>query len=322
VRMDAPSWMPALRHALQTAEAAALVDVPKTDLHCHGLLSAPLTTYGMLLGRPLAPPPRLFGDFPSFVRYIMHNLLPALTGPQAVRRLVRASFARMIDEGVVYAEPSFDLFLPELIGVAVEALAELLAEERARVANRLTIAFEVGVSRQAPPEAALERLEAWLATGICRSIDLYDDENVREIQEFVPVYRAAEARGLKLKAHAGELCSAERVRESVELLRLDAVQHGVRAVESPAVLAFLAARGTVLNVCPTSNYALGVAPSLALHQARRLVDAGVTITVNSDDFTLFASGVSDEILNLGRMGFSAEEIARVVENGLRQIAPG
>ena len=112
------------------------------------------------------------------------------------------------------------------------------------------------------------------------------------------------------------------MRDSVEVLGLHAVQHGVRAAEDPAVTAFLAERGTVLHICPTSNRALGICASLEQHPARHLFAQGVKLTVNSDDFTLFGAGVSDELLNLARMGFAAEEIEQIIETGLREIPGG
>jgi adenosine deaminase len=96
------------------------------------------------------------------------------------------------------------------------------------------------------------------------------------------------------------------------------VHHGVRAVEDPGTADWLAARGTVLHVCPTSNVSLGVCASLADHPARALFDHGVALTVNTDDFTLFGASVCDEILNLHRMGFSVAEIASVIETGLAE----
>lgn len=316
---DRRSWRETLRAGLQSGDLALLDRVRKTDLHCHGFLSAPRETYEEILGRPLPPPPASFAHFSDFSAYIVGNLLPALlNGPAAVRRIVRASFERAAAEGVVYAEMSFDAFAPELIGTTIEAFAELLAEESRAVADRTTIALELGLSRALPAAEMAPRLERWLSTGVCRSIDLYDDENLGTLADFVPLYHRAREHGLKLKAHAGELCGADAVLESVRVLDLDAVQHGVRAAESPAVSAFLAERGTTLNVCPTSNRVLGVCPSLDAHPARRLFEEGVRITVNSDDYTLFGASVSQEILNLREMGFGVEEIERVVGNGLME----
>jgi adenosine deaminase len=312
-------WKQRFRDALETCDRTALAGFPKTDLHCHALLSAPLETYTRLCGRALPPPPQVFGDFKTFAEYISTNFLPALTGAQAVRAIVAAALERMAADGVVYAEMSFDLLVPEFIGVSDEAFGELVAEECARVADRLIVAPEIGIARGLPVDMISPRLRRWLATGVFRSIDLYDDESLGSLSDFVPIYRAARECGLKLKAHAGEFCSAERVRDSVAALDLHAVQHGVRAAECPEVVEYLATRGTLLHICPTSNRALGVCESFETHPARHLFDHGVRLTVNTDDFGLFGANTSDEILNLRTMGFGTDEIVRIVENGLNEI---
>jgi len=315
-----PGWLPALERALAERDAAALTAIPKADLHCHGLLSAPLQSYERVLGRRLPPPPPVFGDFDRFTEYIIEHLFPALLGPAPVRAIIRGAFERLVDDGVVYAEMSFDLLLPDAIGLSPEQLATLLGEEMARVAPRVTIAPEIGINRALPAAELDEQLREWLATGLFRSIDLYGDERVGDLRDFAPLYERAAAHGLKRKAHAGELCGAARVREAVEVLGLDAVHHGVRAADDPATVEWLAARGTVLHVCPTSNVSLGVCPSLAEHPVRALFDDGVALTVNTDDFTLFGASVCDELLNLSRMGFSPAEIAQVIETGLAEAS--
>lgn len=313
-----PSWFPLLERALAEGDAGALVPIPKADLHCHGLLSARLETYARVRGRPMTQPPAAFGNFDRFSAFIVEHLFPALTGPPAVAALIRGAFERLADDGVVYAEMSFDLLVPDVVGLSAEQFAALLGDEVARAAPRVRVAPEIGINRAIPAADAAERLRDWLATGVFRSIDLYGDERIGDVREFAPLYALAAAHGLKRKAHAGELCGAARVRESVEILGLDAVHHGVRAAEDPDTTAWLAARGTVLHVCPTSNVSLGVCRSLAEHPARTLFDQGVALTVNSDDFTLFGAGVCDELLNLGRMGFSPAEIAQVIETGLAE----
>jgi adenosine deaminase len=311
-----PRWFPLLERALADGDAAALVAVPKTDLHCHGLLSAPLATYERVRGRELPPPPVRFGDFDAFTLYIVEHLFPALSDPGSVRAIIRGAFERLAADGVVYAEMSFDLLLPESIGQSAEQFAALLGEEVDRIAPRVRIAPEMGINRALPAADLADRVRAWLATGLYRSLDLYGDERLGSVRDFAPLYELAAARGLKRKAHAGELCGPEYVREAVDVLALDAVHHGIRAAEDRRVTAWLAARGTVLHVCPTSNYSLGICASLDAHPARALLDEGVALTVNTDDFTLFGASACDELLTLARMGFSATEIARMIETGL------
>jgi len=313
-------WRAALTQALTTKDVEALRRVPKTDLHCHGLLSAPLATYEQLAGHPLPPVPEIFGSFEPFGYYIVSNLLPILAqGLSAMQAIIRATFERFVDDGVVYAEPSFDLLLPGFIQMSIAEFAELLAAEAARVANRVTIAPEIGMDRSLPALELMPLFREAVATGSFRSVDLYANESAGVIDDFVPLYRLAADNGLKLKAHAGELCGSERVRESVEKLGLHAVQHGIRAVENPALVDHLAERGTLLHICPTSNVSLGVCQAFETHPARRLFEQGVRLTVNSDDYSLFGAGVSDELLNLARMGFAPDEIVQIVENGLDEL---
>ena len=287
----------------------------KTDLHCHGFLSVPLKIYEQVAGRVLPPLPKVFESFEIFNQYIFQNLVPLISNKKNLRTLIAGAFQRLVEDGVVYSEMSFDIMVADLLGLSASEFAEILVEEKSRV-SEVTIAPEIGMNRKLPPDEAFQKVKEWIETGIFQSIDLYDDESYGHIEDFVPVYQLAKEKGLKLKAHVGEFGSADSVRKTVEVLDLDAVQHGIRAVDDPRVMEFLAKRGTVLNICPTSNVALGACFSYETHPAKRLFDASVKITVNSDDLTLFGVTVSQELENLKKMGFSEHEIKSVVENGL------
>jgi adenosine deaminase len=96
------------------------------------------------------------------------------------------------------------------------------------------------------------------------------------------------------------------------------VQHGVRAVEDPAVMALAAERGVTFDITPISNVRLGVVPNLAAHPLRTLMAAGINCTVSTDDQLVFNNTVIDEYEALAREGgFSAAELARVASNGWR-----
>src|SRR5437867_12535220 len=95
-------WRTDLRRALACGDVAALTRIPKTDLHCHGLLSAPLDTYATILGRALPAVPEVFSSFTAFSEYIVTHLFPALDTVDGVRTLIRAAFERMIADGVIY----------------------------------------------------------------------------------------------------------------------------------------------------------------------------------------------------------------------------
>ena len=99
-------WHDLLRAGLANQDPALLKRVPKADLHCHALLSAPLDVYSRLLGRAPTPPPSRFGSFPKFIENIVRELMPAMTGLVAVRALVAGALDRMIDALEKYAEPT------------------------------------------------------------------------------------------------------------------------------------------------------------------------------------------------------------------------
>jgi adenosine deaminase len=315
------SWEAELAQALETRDLDTIRRLPKTDLHCHGSLSAAREEYSVYSDRPVPPPPAVFETFAHFTQYLIKGFLPALTSsPTNVRALLRAALERTANDGVVYAEMSFDLMLPDFLKIPSEQFCEIVKDECEAIRPRLRVTPEIGVGRYLAPDNALSRVDRWLSTEVFRSIDLYDDEAINQgrVEGFVSLYNRARSEGLKLKAHAGELLGPETVRHALETLNLDAIQHGVRAVEDPELLELLAKRGTTLHVCPTSNVMLKVAKSLEEHPALKLHRSGVRITVNTDDYAIFGSSVSEEILKLTDMGFSTDEVIAVVRNGLEE----
>jgi hypothetical protein len=104
---------------------------------------------------------------------------------------------------------------------------------------------------------------------------------------------------------------------AVEVLELDEVQHGIAAAESATVMRFLADRQIRLNICPTSNLLLGRVARLQDHPIRKLFDAGVKVTVNSDDAIVSGVGVSEDFLRLYQAGvFTAAELDLIRRRGL------
>ncbi len=111
---------------------------------------------------------------------------------------------------------------------------------------------------------------------------------------------------------------ADDVRRAVEELELDEIQHGIAAADLPTVMRFLADNRIRLNICPTSNVMLGRVKDLATHPVRKLYDAGIRVTINTDDFLVFGRSVSEEFLGLYQAGtFTAAELDQIRLNGLR-----
>jgi adenosine deaminase len=131
------------------------------------------------------------------------------------------------------------------------------------------------------------------------------------------VFRFAKSAGLRLTAHAGETMGPESVWAALEI-GAERIGHGIRAVEDPALLRHLRDRGIPLEVCITSNVATGAVESLAAHPVRRLYDAGVPITLNTDDPAIFGTTLSVEYaLAARRFGFSEAELRGIAQNAFR-----
>ncbi len=136
-------------------------------------------------------------------------------------------------------------------------------------------------------------------------------------EPYAALYEDARRRGFKTGAHAGEAAGADSVRRVVEALRVDRIGHGTRAEEDPALVTLLAERGVPLEVCPLSNVATGVVADIAAHPVRRYHDAGIPVTINTDDPGMFHNTLAEEYALLHEVhGFTPAEIQGLVLNAL------
>jgi adenosine deaminase len=227
-------------------------------------------------------------------------------------------------QNVRYAELIVSMPLHTGLGLPADTVWMVIARGRDRAMARYPIDVRLiyGVSRTRPLRESLEELEAVAETGVDRGwlsgIDLQSDERVGTPRDFAEIYRRAADLGLKLRAHAGELCGAQSVRETVRDLEVVQIAHGVRAVEDSSLVRELAERGVFLHVCPTSNVLLECAPSLRDHPLRPLLAAGVRCTLNSDDPLIFGTDLVGEYrLAVRDMGLSRSELAVLAKNGFR-----
>jgi adenosine deaminase len=132
---------------------------------------------------------------------------------------------------------------------------------------------------------------------------------------FTRVYQQAAAEGLRLVAHAGEEGGPDTVHEALDLLHVERVDHGVRSMEDPGLVAELRDRQTALTVCPLSNVALRVVDTLADHVLPAMLEDGLRACVNSDDPAYFGGYVDDNLAAVRAVfGFDDATLARVARN--------
>ena len=133
--------------------------------------------------------------------------------------------------------------------------------------------------------------------------------------KFARVFARARALGLHVTAHAGEEGPPAYVWEALDLLKVERIDHGNRALEDPALTARIAAEGLTLTVCPLSNLRLCVILEIALSPVRRMLDAGLKVTINSDDPAYFGGYVNDNFHAVAQaLDLSAEQIVDLARN--------
>jgi adenosine deaminase len=303
--------------ALVSGDLQAVRAWPKADLHTHGFAKADRDYVRKKTGRDIEPvkaPLRSMDEMHEWVRANIGELFAGRAG----RALgIEANFIGALKDGVTRIEFGDDVWMVTQRLGSPQELIDSIARIHARMAPQVEWIPQLGLSRHCKVQWLQEWMAPWLELGFHRVLDLSGDELAQPIESFQPLYRAAKNKGMRLKAHVGEWGTADDVRRAVEVLELDEVQHGIAAAQSPAVMRFLADHRIRLNICPTSNLLLGRVARLQDHPIRKLYDAGVRVTVNTDDAIVFGAGVSEELLGFYQAGvFTPREIDMIRQWGL------
>lgn len=210
-------------------------------------------------------------------------------------------------QNITYAE--ITVSIPEYLqqGLPLQEILDILGEDPPA---RPRVRWIVDLVRNYGPAAAetlLERLLPLLPPTVV-GLTLGGAERLYPPRQFERVYALAREGGLRTTVHAGEALGPESVWNALDTLRVERIGHGVRAIEDPMLVSHLAERKIPLEICPTSNVLTGVYPSLEAHPVRELYDAGVPLSINTDDPTFFGVSLAEELAGLRRLGFTTGEI--------------
>lgn len=231
-------------------------------------------------------------------------------------------------DGVVHAE----MFIgPQSFterDVPIEALMNgvLKAISDAQSAYGISAGLLISVHRhrsEAEAIAVLDQIEPWQNHVV--GIGMGGAERGNPPSRFANFYQMARERGLRTCVHAGEEGPAAYVREAIEVLAVDRIDHGNACLDDPDLVVDLADRGIPLTVCPLSNLRLNVVTDMKWHPLRAMIDAGLNVTVNSDDPPYFGGYVTENLLACHEaLDLSIEDIILLVRNGINAafIAPG
>lgn len=289
--------------------ADALRRMPKVELHHHIEGAAPPEFVRSMASEKGLDVSNIFdrkgaysyGDFLQFLDVYEQATKP-LTSPEDYARLTVAILEEAAKDNVVYLETFIS---PAFCGGGdVAAWKEYLhaIREAAEQVPEVTLKGIITAVRHFGPEAAKEAAICAQETvgDFITGFGMGGDENALTFRDFAYAFDAAREAGLRLTTHAGEWGGPKVVREAIEVLKVERIGHGVRSIEDPKLIDYLAASGIVLEVCPQSNVSLGVYPSTKAHPIEKLRKAGVTVTVSTDDPPFFHTTMTHEYEELSR----------------------
>jgi adenosine deaminase len=306
---------------------AFVAGLPKAELHVHHIGSASPAAVAQLSQRHAGhtPVPRdpaelaryfTFTDFAHFVEVYL-SVADLIRDPADVWTLTHQVGRDLAEQQVRYAEVTVSPYSSVIRGIPAEAFCEAIEDARRAVErdHDITLRWCFDIPGESGLEAAAVTLDIALR---CRpeglvSFGLGGPEIGFPRPQFAPYFAQAKAAGLHSVPHAGESTGPQTVWDAVDALGAERIGHGIAAAQDPELMRTLVQRGISLEVCPTSNVRTRSVPSLAEHPLPTLVDAGVTVTINSDDPPMFSTTLVDEYL-------VAADLLHLDRHGLADLA--
>lgn len=305
---------------------------PKVELHVHlegsanastliELANAGRTPHALpTLDRDALREQLVCRDFQAFLA-VWDWLRDLWLDPENLAVMARSYLERAAAQNVRYVEFRFNAAGPARRGLPLWTGLQAIAAAQAEAFENWGIrsGLLIGHSRHRPKEGISTAMVAIQAVerGLAHGLDLSGHETAYPVSYSRDAFARARSAGLRITAHAGEWAGPESVWGAIRHLHAERIGHGVRSCEDPELINYLRQQGIPLEICPTSNVCTGVYPSLAEHPIRRLYEAGVKVTVSSDDPPLFGTDPDREYALLESVyGFTPEEIAEVTLNAV------
>jgi adenosine deaminase len=302
--------------------------VPKVELHLHLEGAIPQEALWQLMQKYGGDPnvsdlqalQRKFQyrDFPHFIEtWVWKNRF--LREYEDFTLIAEAVAKNLVRQNVKYAEMFYtpsDFFRHDL---EVQRLTAAIRSGLGRV-KQIEIGLILDFCRDRGPENADRNLDAVkevkllgvIGVGIGGSEQNYPPE------PFAGVYEKARQLGFHTGAHAGEAAGPESIWGAIRSLKVERIGHGTRAIEDETLVRYLAEKQIPLECCPLSNVRTGVVKSIEAHPVKKFFDAGLLVTVNTDDPAMFGNSLAQEYQRLEeRLGFSQDEVRKVILNGVK-----
>ncbi len=304
--------------------------LPKVELHLHieGTLEPEMmcslaAKHGIPLPYGSAEAARAaykFSDLQSFLD-LYYAGCSVLRDRRDFYALAMAYFTRAHADNVVHAELFFDPQTHTARGIPLEVVISGLRDAMEDALRRYGLSSELILCflRHLPEADALATLDAALPfRSDITGVGLDSGERGNPPSKFERVFARARALGLRAVAHAGEEGPADYIREALDLLKVERIDHGVRCDEDADLVDRLVREQVPLTVCPLSNLKLCVVRDLGDHNFARLLRRGVAVTINSDDPAYFGGYIADNYrATAAALELTAEELVAVAQNAVR-----
>ena len=291
-----------------------IAGLPKAELHVHHVGSASPRIVAELAARhpdtKVPTDPELvaeyfrFRDFAHFIEVYL-TVVDLLQTPDDVRTLTYEIARDMSRQQIRYAELTCTPYTSVIRGIAPEAYVEAIEDARVAAERDLGVVlrwiFDIPGESGLPAADETTRIATDIPCDGLVAFGLGGPEIGVPRPQFKPFFDRARAAGLHSVPHAGETTGPETVWDAVKLLGAERIGHGTAAAQDPALLAHLAAEGIALEVCPTSNVATGAITLLDEHPIALMREAGVLVTVNSDDPPMFGTDLAHEYAIAARL---------------------
>ncbi|GAA2032487.1 adenosine deaminase [Catenulispora yoronensis] len=306
--------------------------LPKAELHVHHVGSASPRVVAGLAARHEgatdvpADPERLaeyftFTDFRHFIELYL-NVVDLIRTPEDIRDLTYGVAQDMAAQNIRYAE--LTCTPRSHIRRGIDGMAYLEAIEDARQSALRDFGLTLKWIFDIPGEAGLEAAEETIALIETRQPEalvgfgLGGPEIGVPRPQFAPYFERALALGLHSVPHAGESTGPETVWDALRHLKAERIGHGTSLVQDPELIDYLGEHRIPIEVCPTSNIATGVVADLDQHPVRRMAEAGLSITVNSDDPPMFGTDLNTEYEVAAKLlALDEQGVADLAKNAVR-----
>ncbi|GGY35615.1 aminodeoxyfutalosine deaminase [Streptomyces omiyaensis] len=293
-----------------------IAGLPKAELHVHHVGSASPRIVSELAARhpdsKVPTDPEALADYFTFTDFahfidVYLSVVDLVRTPEDVRLLTFEVARDMARQNIRYAELTVTPYSSTRRGIDERAF--MAAIEDARKAAEAEFGTVLRWCFDIPGEAGLEAAEETARLAVTDGIrpeglvsfGLGGPEIGVPRPQFKPYFDRARAAGLRSVPHAGETTGPETVWDAIRDLGAERIGHGTSSVRDPGLLAYLAEHRIALEVCPTSNIATRAVATLDEHPIRAMADAGVLVTVNSDDPPMFGTDLNDEYAVAARL---------------------